>query len=394
MRYHRLLQRSVEIGVITLGLLLSPATATRAQTATDIVARIDLPVGRSYAIRATSNIVRASVASPEIADAIAVAPREMVINAKAPGETDVLVWLADEAPRHYRVLVHSPADRMQILVSVKFAEVRRDALLALGLSGLYRGKDTRVGTGDLKSDQLTDANGKPIVPFDSRFLTILSDFGTKDFFAMLQAQEDKGNVHTLAEPNIMAGNKEDASFLAGGEIPIPIAQPSLNGQLSSLTIQYREFGIRLAFNGEIISDSLIRLKVRPEVSSLDFVNAIVLSGFRIPALRTRRVESTLDLRRDQSLVISGLFNDERQEIRSGIPILMDIPILGALFSSSSWQKNETELVVIVTPVIIDPMHPRPQDVRDFPSDPRQPAKDALPPAMGAGSKPPVLPPTI
>jgi pilus assembly protein CpaC len=105
-----------------------------------------------------------------------------------------------------------------------------------------------------------------------------------------------------------------------------------------------------------VSDSVITLYVRPEVSSLDYSNAITLSGFRIPALRSRRVESSVDIRRDQSVILSGLFNDERERVRTGVPLLMNLPILGALFSSSRWQSSETELLVIVTPTIVDPAH--------------------------------------
>jgi pilus assembly protein CpaC len=352
-------------------------------TAEPTIVKIDLPIGRSHAITSAVDVVRVSVAADAVADVIAVSPRELVINAKALGETDLLLWGSDGSRAHYRVLVHSPSDRMQVLVSVKFAEVRRDVLTQFGLSGLYRHGDTRIGTGDYKTDiNINPITGDATVPADARFLTLLSSFGTKDFMALLQAQEEQGNVRTLAEPNIMAGNKEDASFLAGGEIPVPIAQPTLAGQPSAVTIQYREFGIRLAFNGEIVSDSLVRLRITPEVSTLDYANAVVLSGFRIPALRTRRVQSTLDVRRDQSLVISGLFNDERQQVRTGVPWLKDLPILGALFSSRSWQRNETELVVIVTPVVVDPMRPRERDVMRFPADTLSPAAGVLAPRTG------------
>ena len=344
------------------------------------VQKIDLPIGRSHAISSTVDVVRVSVAADAIADVIAISPRELVVNAKALGETDLLLWGADGTRAHYRVQVHSPADRMQVLVSVKFAEVRRDVLTEFGLSGLYRRGETRIGTGVLRDGRQVDpTTGAVSVPADARFLTLLSSFGTADFMALLQAQEEQGKVRTLAEPNIMAGNKEDASFLAGGEIPVPIAQNAVPGQVAAVTIQYREFGIRLAFNGEIVSDSLIRLKITPEVSTLDYANAVVLSGFRIPALRTRRVESTLDVKRDQSLVISGLFNDERQQVRGGIPGLKDLPILGALFSSRSWQRNETELVVVVTPVVVDPMRPRERDVLRFPADTALPAASVVRP---------------
>ena len=392
--------RSRTLRLLALSLLLRPAlvdaqgpTTAPESTAAPIaiapiaiaptIQKVDLPIGRSYAISTTVDVIRVSVAADAIADVIAISPRELVVNAKALGETDLLLWGADGTRAHYRVLVHSPADRMQVLVSVKFAEVRRDVLTEFGLSGLYRRGETRIGTGVLRDGRQVDpTTGAVSVPADARFLTLLSSFGTADFMALLQAQEEQGKVRTLAEPNIMAGNKEDASFLAGGEIPVPIAQNAVPGQVAAVTIQFREFGIRLAFNGEIVSDSLIRLKITPEVSTLDYANAVVLSGFRIPALRTRRVESTLDVKRDQSLVISGLFNDERQQVRSGIPGLKDLPILGALFSSRSWQRNETELVVIVTPIVVDPMRPRDRDVLRFPADTLTPATGVLAPRTG------------
>lgn len=389
MKRHRVFLSAAGRGVLALAFALCHAATVGAQVLPGVVTRIDLPVGRSHPITMGADIVRASVALPDVADVVAINAREMVINAKANGETDILLWIAGEAPRHYRVAVHAPSDRMQVLVSVKFAEVRRDALTQMGVSALYRhgAPDGRVGTGDYRNNLLVDpVTGKTSPPLDAKFVTAMTAFASDDFNAMLQAQEEKGNVRTLAEPNIMAGNKEDASFLAGGEIPVPIAQQALAGSIPALSIQYREFGIRLTFNGEIISDSLIRLKIKPEVSTLDYANAVVLSGFRIPALRTRRVESTLDVMRDQSLVISGLFNDERQQVKTGIPYLKDIPVLGLLFSSTSWQRNETELVVIVTPVIIDPMRPRAQDAMRFAPDEKRPAKEALPPPYGI--KPP------
>jgi pilus assembly protein CpaC len=195
--------------------------------------------------------------------------------------------------------------------------------------------------------------------------------------AFLEAEEQRGNARLLAEPNLIAGNLETASFLAGGEVPIPVVQGGTAGGNNGITVQYRQFGIQLQFVAEIISDSLIKLTFTPEVSSLDFSNGVVLSGFRIPAFRTRRITSTIDVRRDQSLIVSGLFSDDEQRVRNGVPLLKDIPILGALFSSSSFQRNESELVVIVTPVLIDPMNPRAQDLVRVPSDTTRPAMDAL-----------------
>lgn len=377
MRYLSQVQRGFARGIGAVLLTIAIASPVLAQEPE--VTKIDLPVGRSYPINFPAGVSKVTVAIPEIADVVAVSPNDVVVNAKTTGETDMLVWPARGAVMHYRVLVHSPADRKQILVGVKFAEVRKNLLYDVGLSALYNRSNVRVGSGDFRNDRYYDPlTGQVVFPLETSFLTVLSDFGTKDFLAELRLEEQRGRAHLLAEPNIMAANKEDASFLAGGEIPIPVAQGLGAGTAGSyVTIQYREFGVRLNFNAEIISDSLIKLRIRPEVSNLDYGNAVILAGFRIPALRTRRVESTLDLKRDQSLIISGLFDNEREIVKSGVPLLMDLPILGHLFSSTSWQKNETELVVIVTPIVVDPMRPRRQDVLKFPADTTKPAMDAV-----------------
>lgn len=149
------------------------------------------------------------------------------------------------------------------------------------------------------------------------------------------------------------------------------------GGSGGIGITYRTFGISLTFTGEIVSDSLIKLNVTPEVSSLDFANALQVSGFRIPAFVTRRISSTLDVRRDQSLIISGMFSGEESQVRSGVPFLKDVPILGLLFSSSRYQRAESELIVVVTPSIIDPYRPRPTDVLRMVPDTTRPAMDAL-----------------
>ncbi len=220
---------------------------------------------------------------------------------------------------------------------------------------------------------------------------MLTDFSTKHLLALLDIEESKGRARTLAEPNLLAGNKDTASFLAGGEVPIPIVQSVTSGGQAggpAVTIQYKEFGVRLRFMAEIVSDSLVKLQVTPEVSSLDFSNGVTLSGFRIPGFRTRRVSTTVDVPRDQSMIISGLFNSDEQKTRTGIPYLMDIPILGQLFSSSTWTKNESELLVIVTPVLVDPRDPRPQDIIRLVPDTALPARDAIKKKLQPVNKPP------
>ncbi len=372
-------RRSFRVLLATASLLTVGAVRVAAQAAPDTVIRISLSVGRAFPVSFEAPITRVAVANPDVADAVAVSERDLVINGKARGETDVVLWTGDQPRRHYRVTVRQAADRKMVLLSVKLAEVRRDVLHELGVSGLWRDKagDTRVGSGIFRTDDAFDEQGKKIrFPIATKFLTLLSDFGTEEFLAFIEAEEQRGRARLLAEPNLMTASGDSATFLAGGELPIPVAQPGLGGQVF-VTIEYREFGVRLKFVPEILSDSIVSLWVRPEVSSLDFANAVVVSGFRIPALRTRRVESSVDVRRDQSVVISGMFNDEFERVRSGVPLLMDIPILGALFSSSRWQRSETELLVIVTPMIVDPANINASLLLPLRPDSTLPAREAI-----------------
>ena len=351
--------------------------ASRAFAQETAITRLDLPIGRSFPYRADEIITRVTVASPGVADAVVISEREVVINAVAAGEGDIILWLQSGRRVHYRVQVHTAADRMQVSIAVKFAEVRRDMLRELGVSSVYRDKNVRAGSGNFSNDAAIDPiTGRVTLPSATRFLTVLTDFGTDDLLAFLEAQEQSGNAHLLAEPNIITANRELATFLAGGEIPIPIVQSSA-GTTGGVSIQYKEYGVRLRFTPEIVSDSLIKLQVVPEVSSLDFVNALLLQGFRVPALLTRRMESTVDVKRNTSLVLSGLFNNTDERVKTGVPILMNIPILGQLFSSTRFQRNESELIVIVTPTIVDPLRPRPEDVMRLRPDTTKPAVDAL-----------------
>jgi Flp pilus assembly secretin CpaC len=358
-------------------LLLGVAPEIQAQPGQ--ITRLDLPAGRSYPLATPVGVTRVSIANPDIADVIVVGTRELVINSKADGETDAIIWLANGSRLHYRISVASPSDRQQIALYIKIAEVRKDFLRELGVSGLYRHRGTRVGTGTFNTDNSFDNDGRINLPNDAGFLTVLSDLGTRNLLALLDLQESNGNARTLAEPNILAGNRDTATFLAGGEVPIPIIQPGGGGGggQNQVTVQYKEFGVRLEFIGEILSDSLIKLMVEPEVSSLDFVNGVDITGFRIPAFRTRRVRTTVDVPRDRSMIISGLFNNEQERVRTGIPFLKDLPIIGNLFSSTRWQNNESELLIVVTPVVVDPLDPRPQDILRLKPDSALPARDAI-----------------
>ena len=172
--------------------------------------------------------------------------------------------------------------------------------------------------------------------------------------ATVKALQEKNLLQILAEPNLMAINGQKATFLAGGEFPFPIVQPG-NG-FTAVTIQFKPFGVRLEFTGNIASDGTIRLHVAPEVSTLDFTNALAIQGFTVPAISTRRAETELELKDGQSFGIAGLLDNRAQAQLSKVPGIGDIPVLGQLFRSRNINKSNTELLVLVTPHIIDPVH--------------------------------------
>jgi len=171
----------------------------------------------------------------------------------------------------------------------------------------------------------------------------------------IKALQTKNLLQILAEPNVLALNGAEASFLAGGEFPFPVVQGS--GGLQSVTIQFKEFGIRLGFTPTILDDGQIRLKVAPEVSALDFANAVTISGFTVPALSTRRANTQVQLRDGQSFAIAGLLDNRTTEVAAKIPVLGDVPILGNFFKSKTTNRSATELLVMVTPRLVRPLEP-------------------------------------
>ena len=172
----------------------------------------------------------------------------------------------------------------------------------------------------------------------------------------IKALEQKSLLQILAEPNLMAISGKEASFLAGGEFPFPVVQGGASG-LTAVTIQFKEFGVRLSFVANVTGDGTIHLKVSPEVSALDFANGLTISGFLVPALSTRKVETEVELRDGQSFAIAGLIDKRLTETVQKVPGLGDIPILGNLFKSRSISKTNSELLVMVTPRFVKPLDP-------------------------------------
>ncbi len=186
----------------------------------------------------------------------------------------------------------------------------------------------------------------------SDFLNIFLFNQKYDLGAMIRALKGRGLFQSLAEPNLIAYNGQEASFLAGGEIPVPVVQ----GISNAVSIQYKEYGIRLNFRPTVAGDT-IRIHVRPEVSTLDFPNGILLSGFRIPALSTRRAETDVELRDGQTFAMAGLLNNLSQDDIQEMPGLARLPIIGHLFRSKAERAEQTEFLVLITPQLIRPLNP-------------------------------------
>src|SRR5215213_273574 len=236
---------------------------------------------------------------------------------------------------------------MQVQLQIRVAEVRKNKLRDLGASFAYQGRPggggfiSGGGPGLLSGIVGGVLNGT----FSSAANVFLMGGNT---LQIIRAMQQNGALRALAEPNLIAMDGQVASFLAGGEFPIPVVQSGGGGGNAAVTIQFKEYGIRLNFKPTIIDEDHIKLELEPEVSTIDFANGVRFQGFVVPALRTRRAHTGVELRDGQSFALAGLLDNSETRSLSKVPIIGDIPILGNLFKSTQFQKNETELVFIVT----------------------------------------------
>lgn len=385
-----------------------------------------ITVGKSALVTSDQPIERVSVGYGEVAEAMAVGPREVLVNARAAGSTSLIVWqkgggklffdvkvrpnpsaandrldavrrqLQSELPGQEidaamdndsvflrgtardltsvnravaiastggkvvnLLYVDVPAPEPQIVLKVRFASVDRSNLSQLAASFISTGAGNLFGatsTQQYPSAALpqTSLNGTVASPFTfSDLLNIFLFRPDINAGAVLKALESKSLLQILAEPNVLTTNGKQGSFLAGGEFPYPVVQGAAN--FSTVTIQFREFGVRLNFIPTITPNGTIRLQVAPEVSSLDYTNGIMLNGFNVPGLIARKVKTEVELQQEQSFVIAGLLDHRVTDTFQKIPFIGDIPILGKFFQSKNVNKTNTELIVIVTPEIVRPI---------------------------------------
>lgn len=291
---------------------------------------------------------------------IAVTPSRAAIVLSGHVSTEDVAKRAGElataySPKVVNVLTFGPVGAQEVLLQVKFAEVDRTALTQLGINFISTGAANTIGTittgqfGGFGPQTLNTQSGSSSGTQSQTLNNVLNLFLFRpdiNFGATIEALETKNLLQILAEPNLIAVNGKEASFLAGGQFPFPIVQPGAG--FTAVTISFKEFGVRLQFTPVIMPNGNIHLKVAPEVSTLDFANALTISGFTVPALSTRKAETEFELQDGQSFVIAGLMDNRVTDIYNKIPGLGDIPILGNFFRSKSAQRSHSELMVLCT----------------------------------------------
>jgi pilus assembly protein CpaC len=381
---------------------------------------VHIPLGRSIMFETPRRLKRVYVSNPLVINSFTASPTQIVVTAKTPGISSLILW--DEAGRSQTYLVSSDTDVAnlrqeihaampnddiqvesqqdrislsgtvlneassdaafkiaslytktvvnsvvvrqphihQVKLKVQIIEVDRSKIDELGLNIFSQGKNTSAAqTGQFPSVNTTaststsGAAGPPILSV-SNPLNLLFYNSSLNLGVTLQDLQNKQVLQILAEPTITTLSGQKASFLSGGEFPFPVVQGSAGGA-TSITIQFRSYGVKLEFTPIVNDDGTIQLKVMPEVSALDFTNAVTISGYTIPAIATRRADTQVELRDGQSFAISGLLDHRTTDILSKMPGIGDVPILGQLFRSKNVSHSTVELVVIVTPTIVDPL---------------------------------------
>jgi pilus assembly protein CpaC len=414
----------VRAGALVALLHSCTALAVAQVAAPEAHERITLTANRSRVLAVGFDVTRIAVTNPDVADAVVVTPREVLIDGKSTGTTSLIVWgagtrvqydvavdpgvatleqhfqtlfpgedirvsvsegaviLAGEVSSHAVVLrageiatsaygksqvinllsLPGGTRSQQVMLQVRFAEVKRNAIKELGASFFSGDRLTsRITTQQFSAPRFDDERADGITFSD--FLNLFLFDRQERLGVVIKALEQAGTFQSLAEPNLIAYNGQEASFLAGGEFPVPLVQGG--GNMSQVTVQFKEFGIRLNFRPTIAGDT-IRLKVRPEVSTLDFSNGVTLQGFRIPALMTRRAETDVELRDGQTFAIAGLMSNQTTLDSAALPWLSKIPVLGVFFRSKAERAEQTELLVLITPRLVQPLDP--DDVPALPTD--------------------------
>ena len=323
---------------------------------------IEVGEGLQTELQSPVAITRLAIGDPKIADVRVNGDRHFLLTGVGSGATSLMVWTGcSTTPRQSMVFVkgkatsaltsqslspsEDPTLPSQVQTDIRFVEVSRTKLKEASTKILGMGKNFFLGSPDL----LSPSEGIFKLPVSAENFNI--GFGGGRVKALINALESSGFAYTLARPSLVAMSGQSATFLAGGEVPIPV--PSAGSD--TITIEYKEFGIRLTLTPTVIDHNRIALKVAPEVSELDYNNAIRIEGIQVPALTVRRTDTSVSLADGESFVISGLISSTNRSTIAKLPGLGDIPILGAFFRDSNIQSEEKELLMIVTPHLVQPL---------------------------------------
>ena len=387
---------------------------------------------QSQILQTPWKVVRVSITDPDIADVVILTPDQILIQGLSIGTTDLILWNEDETQvlqkkvsvvldvdafqatmgelfptselsvsqsgesliikGHHRNALHIKqlhefldkgkisyidmtdlAGVQQVELQVRIAEVNKNGLRSLGLDWTQAGSDftSGIAPGGPLTDSITFWPGGISSYEVGSSVTAFGQVPSADLAFFLDALEENQYLRLLANPTLVALNGEEASFLAGGEYPIPVVQ---GGQSDSITIEYKEYGVRLTFRPTVLGNNTIRLYAAPEVSEITSVGSVTVNSITVPALTTRRSETTLELKSGQSFAMAGLLKQNVDSSTQSLPMLGDLPILGSLFRSISYQKGETELVILVTANLVEPLNidpktaPIPGMLHDAPND--------------------------
>ncbi|QJQ12675.1 type II and III secretion system protein family protein [Pseudomonas putida] len=334
---------------------------------------IEIDQGLQQELRLPLAISRVAVGEPKVADVQASGERGVVITAVGQGNTTLMLWTAC-APSPHRAMVfvkgRASADMAedsflpsqdaqlisQVQADIRFVEVRRTKYKEAGARLFFKGSNNSLigSPGTVPGTSVSPGsvpNVTPSIPLDDTVFNIVWGGGSSRFLAMINALENSGFAYTLARPSLTVLSGQTASFLAGGEIPIPV--PSAGSD--NVSIEYKEFGVRLALTPTVISQGRITLKVAPEVSELDYSNVVTIAGTQVPGLTVRRTDTSIALADGESFIISGLVSNNTRSAVDRLPGLGSLPVLGAFFRNSAMRREETELLMIVTPHLVQPL---------------------------------------
>jgi len=358
-----------------LAALLPPAQAAPkgCEAFGQLPAIIEIDQGLQQELRLPVAIERVAVGEPKVADVQASGERGVVITAVGQGNTSLMVWTAcTPSPHKAMVFVRGRASAdmaqdsflpsqdtqlpSQVQADIRFVEVRRSKYKEAGARLFFKGSNNSlIGSPGTVPNSTVSPGSVPVaapqIPLGENVFNFVWGGGSSRFLAMINALETSGFAYTLARPSLTVLSGQTASFLAGGEIPIPV--PSAGSD--NVSIEYKEFGIRLALTPTIVNEGRITLKVAPEVSELDYTNAVTIAGTEVPALTVRRTDTSIALADGESFIISGLVSKSTLSKVNKLPGLGNLPILGALFRQSNLTRDETELLMIVTPHLVQPL---------------------------------------